>query len=400
MSRRKRVLDEDNFEEYEVFDMEMRSDLRLRLEDVPEQDEDDGVDIGYHSRIGQSPRSPSVRGDDEFRPRRGRSPSLGDSDVLNDRVRKRRVVDDGVVDDDEGEFSRFSGRALTSAVKQKLKLRVHADGKFQVHFYTSDTDNVTFIARSLMGFPNIHRSIHSPYLIARTHVQLQNIALKGVVWINTNWKNNPAQQFPASTQVMFAVVYDRFYNNWVTPTDPGVQWSDVFKSSSLNASSGCPVGVDPTFFDPLNDENSARFRVMFRKVFPIIRRRDRPFLQFKMNGDITGTIGTDVVNLTIGPFLDGGAQIDQTGEATTTDHLEHDAVYIEEFINLCNLPSKVTFGDPDISVANGVPQVGGLFFICRAWSNIIGVVPPVADFDQYIPRGYFQYRVNADTVDV
>jgi len=340
MSRGKRQFDEEGFDEYAFWDDRIRGDGRARLEDVPPSNQDYGVGPGYLGRIRQSPRSPSVAGDDEIRPSRRRAASPDDSDRGGERRALRKVGDAYDADDEP--------RVSVADVKNSImSSNVYRDwALMSIGKYDADA-----IYNGNFAFLNQQRVVNSDTGTCR----LNNLQLRGMLWIDPNSQRLFKPDYnPDALFVELVVVYDRSRVQFsAAHTDENhfnapFAWSDVFSPSgsfSRPVTSGTDTGIESRVFDFTSPETSYRFRIMFRKFYKLDLRR--------VNQTYTITGGTST---NIDPALNQTLSLaSQSYGADGYEIVQYSSngnscCLIDEFINLCHLPCKHRTG-PDFDTA-------------------------------------------------
>jgi len=356
MSRGKRQFDEDAFDEYAFHDERIRGDGRQRLEDMPASDQDYGVGPGYLGRIGQSPRSPSVRGDDEIRPRRGRSSSPDDG-YHYDRPRALRKVGDAFDPDEADEvFERVSSAVVSRAIMSRVVFR---DWCFD-DFVARNADSTEF---GNFAFLKQQRVLNGD----SRQIRLNNVQLRGCLYLHTS----PVNPVPEAVFVEVVVAYDRFRselsgyywqldrrNKAIAP----FSWSDVFESPSSNFT--YPTNVDDMdikLFNFTNPEFSNRVRIMFRKVYKLSSLDKRNNFQ-SINGTVQDLTSTPPQIFAVS--LGSTAKVVDEGPTQLTNVCGSSAIFIDEFVNLCGLPARYRAGDSGVDTA--VNTEGGVYLGIRS----------------------------------
>jgi len=339
MSRRKRHVAEEDFDEYALWDDRMRGFSHARLEDAAPENEDYGIGPGYLGRARQSPRSPSIIGDDEIRPSRRRAASPDDSDRGGERRGLRKVGDAFDRDDVFDEPFIFveprnlpppsmSIPPVLSEASLKNAMRPSAIFRDWCWFQDIQTDAD---AVGNFAFLRQQRVLDSDGI-----GRLNNLQIRGMAWIHSS----TVQPLPEAAVVELVVVYDRSRtqlsgSTWnSTGAVAPFTWSDVFSPSVTNFTYPSGSGVfDPKVFNFTSPETSSRFRVLHRKMYK---------LDFLLpNATWARNEGTAV---NVDPALDyainiatsyyrtnGGPVLLNSPRATTL-------VHFDEFINLCGLP--------------------------------------------------------------
>lgn len=358
MSRSKRGFDEDHFDEYALYDDRIRGDLRQRLEDVPQEDQDYGSGPGFGFRIGQSPRSPSVRGDDEIRPSRRRAASPDDGD--DDRYSRlaRRIGDDW--DFGAREF-RFDEPVPAAPVKRALlegRRPVLLDYMFK-GLVGDQPDSIVTDDSTGMYFLRSQRPVGCD-----ARFKLNTLQLRGVVFelpISESSIRGTPDLVPQCFFVEVVVLYDRFttkipladYNKHNTLTT--FSWSDAFdrppSSLTLPAKSILPeYSFNHDVLQFTNPESSNRLRVLFRKTY----RLERPRLGNTYSiTDGTATCVDPALNYTIHSttqsYVGSGYGVAQRVNNGT-------CVHIDEIVNLCGLPMRARHleAEPFFEIDGGI----------------------------------------------
>lgn len=340
MSRGKRQFDEEGFDEYALWDDRIRGDGRARLEDMPPSNQDYGVGPGYLGRARQSPRSPSIGGDDEIRPSRRRAASPDDSDRGGERRGFRKVGDAYDPDDAPVVSEAQVKRALHSSI-------VYRDWMYygSVRVDPDATSNGNF------AFLRQQRVVDSD----SGHVVLNNLQLRGCLYVTAE----TVEPLPEAIFVEVVVVYDRFRSqlsgslwNSILPVS-SFSWSDCFDRSGTTFADHPTVdGLDTRVFNFTNPELSSRLRIMFRKMYKLdCRKLNQTF--FSLSG--TGLNVDPVLNYNYsleGQFYsgNGGSILPNIPSGST-------CCLVDEFVNLCSLPARYKSG-PDLATA--VDTEGGV----------------------------------------
>lgn len=360
MSRGKRQVDDEDFDEYAIWDDRMRGYGRARLEDVPSANQDYGAGPGYLGRVGQSPRSPSIRGDDEIRPSRRRSPSPDDSDRGGERRGLRKVGDAFDPDDVFDEPGRISS-SLKSAVKNAVLSRtVFRDWCLS----TNVSENADATSGGNLAFLRQQRVLNGDSLAIR----LNNVQLRGCAYVKHT--PNDLTDTPTSNPAVFVevvVLYDRsrsaldasFWNS----TDPisAFSWSDAFSPSVTTFVYPAAVNdLDPKVFNFTNPEMSNRVRVMFRKIYKLSPRN-----YVNTYANITGTAVNADPLLNYSISLDAQAYTASGYPIAEYNMSSASACVIDEFVNLCNLPARYRAGD---TLATAVDTEGAVYIGVRGTS--------------------------------
>lgn len=346
MSRRKRHVDEEDFDEYAFYDERIRGDAHRRLDDGPPALQDYGLGPGYLGRARQSPRSPSIVGDDEIRPARRRDASPDDSDRGGERRAFRKVGDAYDPDDvfDEPfvfiEPGSIPPVVRSSEVRRALSSRVWADG----YRGTTPSGDVTNPAWSsnLMGsaeptgagdiwskFPNVN---HIKFESLQFRLLFTTLRTSRVVYAEGT---EPRLNYYIRDRYLhLAVVYDRQPEKWIDKTRTNVSWKDVFKSDYKFYAEPNLVGYsNMQFMEFTNQENAHRFRVMWRKCVNVPVKRVFLPKERVLTGSIVGDVGVQPTILNLSGLV-------QDPLAVGWEIEEFDSVFMDEFINLCGLPGK------------------------------------------------------------
>jgi len=372
MSRRKRHVGEEDFDEYAFYDERIRGDAHRRLDDGPPALQDHGLGTGYLGRARQSPRSPSIVGDDEIRPTRRRAASPDDSDRGGERRAFRKVGDAYDPDDVFDEpFVFIEPRSIPPSVSEAAVSRA-LRGKAVVRdwcWYQEVAFDADATGGGNLAFLRQQRVVDSD-----SRVRLNNLQLRGVIWCRVN----TAEPLPQAVFVELVVVYDRHriafsgdgYNS--NSSYAMYSWSDVFGPSTTTLTYPTGTEVDRAVFDFTNPETSAQFRVMHRKIYKF------DLLEYNFrHSETSGTMSN------VDPLLDyvtnentffrivgGGASPAYKLKSSST-------ALVDEFVNLCGLPAHYRAG-PNLDTAvdtEGAVYVG---WRCSAPSS------DVARFKMYL----------------
>lgn len=339
MSRRKRHVDEEDFDEYAFYDERIRGDAHRRLDDGPPALQDYGLGPGYLGRARQSPRSPSIAGDDEIRPARRRNASPDDSDRGGERRAFRKVGDAYDPDDVFDEpFVFFEPRGVSPIVREADVARAIPKSIVVRDWcwYQSVKFDADAAASGNFAFLRQQRVIDSD-----SAVRLNNLQLRGMIWVAAS----TAEPMPQAVLVELAVVYDRsrtflsastFNSN--TSISP-FSWSDVFSPPISALSYPTTAPVDVSIFHFTNPETSSRFRILHRKIYKL------DLLEYNFrHSETSGTLAnTDplldyIVNEnTFYRTATGGASPVYKPKASST-------IVVDEFVNLCGLPAHYRTG--------------------------------------------------------
>lgn len=381
MSRRKRHVDEEDFDEYAFYDERIRGDAHRRLDDGPPSLQDYGLGPGYLGRARQSPRSPSIAGDDEIRPARRRNASPDDSDRGGERRALRKVGDAYDPDDvfDEPfvfiEPGSVPPVVRSSEVKQALLSGpIFRDWAwYQEVYYDPDSTgtNITFLRQQ--------RVINS-----EGSVRLNNLQLRGAIWL----VSNTAIPLPEAVFVELVVFYDRSrtfldangYNS--SGASSNISWSDVFSPCSSGLTYPTGTEVDVPFFHFTNPETTSRFRIMFRKTFKLDVRK-----YIFRHAETSGT------ETNVDPLLDYVVntntfyRLSPGGPSPEYSPSKDSVLLIDEFVNLCGLPAHYRAGSP---VEKAVDSEGGVY---------VGWRCSAPSFDAAWLRIYLNTRLNLNVVD-
>jgi len=340
MSRGKRQFDDEDFDEYALWDDRIRGDGRARLEDVPPSNQDYGVGPGYLGRLGQSPRSPSIRGDDEIRPSRRRFPSPDDSDRGGERRGFRKVGDAYDPDDvfDEPfvfvEPGSIPSVMRSSEVKRALSTRVWADG----YGGTTPSSDVTNPAwtDAIMGAPDIWSRFPDLHRIKFESMQLRLLfATLRTSRVKYSLDSEPRlDDYIRDRYLHVALVYDRHPEKWTDKTRPNVCWKDVFKSDYTPYVEPRTVGYsNMQFMEFTNQENSNRFRIMWRKCVNVPVKRFFLPKERVLSGSLIGDVGVQATVLNLSGLV-------RDPDTVGWEIEESDSVFLDEFVNLCGVPGK------------------------------------------------------------
>lgn len=358
MSRRKRHVDEEDFDEYAFYDERIRGDAHRRLDDGPPALQDYGLGPGYLGRARQSPRSPSIAGDDEIRPARRRNASPDDSDRGGERRAFRKVGDAYDPDDVFDEpfvFIEPGGAPVVTESQVKRVVRssvVYRDWLFnQVVAIDADAvinGNVFFLRQQ--------RVLDSD----SGGVTLNNLQLRGAIYVG----RAPTDPFPEAVFVEVAVIYDRSRSFLSGHSWNGYgaasyySWSDVFGRSGTTFTDYATLdNIDTRTFHFTNPETSSRFRIMFRKMYKLDFRTLR-MTYFTLGG--LGTNADPLLNYSYG--LEGQFFQSDGGPIQVYDPRASSCVLIDEFVNLCSLPARYRAGG---TLDTAVDTEGGISVAVR-----------------------------------
>jgi len=371
MSRRKRQVDEEDFDEYALWDDRIRGFSHARLEDAAPENEDYGLGAGYLGRARQSPRSPSIAGDDEIRPSRRRAASPDDSDRGGERRGLRKVGDAYDPDDvfDEpfifNEPGGVPSASLSVAVKNAMLSSVVVRDWCLYHSVAFDADA---IVSGNFSFLRQQRVIDSDAV-----VRLNNLQLRGMIWC----KASTAEPLPQALFVELVVVYDRvrttlsgsLFNS--SGAIAPFSWSDVFGPANNALTYPSVTGVDEAFFQFTNPETSSRFRILHRKIYK--------FDCLKYNFRFMDTSGT-MAN--VDPLLDyvtntnSYFRISGGGPSPEYDIRKDTVACVDEFVNLCGLPAHYR---PGPTLGTAVDSEGAIYVGWRCSAD-----EGYADFNIYL----------------
>lgn len=378
MSRRKRHVDEEDFDEYAFYDERIRGDAHRRLDDGPPALQDYGLGPGYLGRARQSPRSPSIAGDDEIRPARRRNASPDDSDRGGERRAFRKVGDAFDPDDVFDEPFIFVEPGGSSSLKSAVKNAVLSSTVFRDScvstVLSTDADaayagNLAFLKQQRVLDGDSHT------------VRLNNVQLRGCMFV----KSSPVDPLPEAVFVELVVLYDRSRTtlssaSWGTHnTDCPVSWSDVFSPSITNFVYPNAVDdMDPKVFNFTNPELSNRVRVMFRKMYKLCPHN---YVNTYVVSNGTAVTTDPLLNYNIAAasqaYVADGAGTAQFNISSSN------ACLIDEFVNLCGLPARYRAGG---SFESAVDTEGAVYVGARSTSLTAGRVNQV--------RVYINTRLN------
>jgi len=358
MSRRKRHVDEEDFDEYAFYDERIRGDAHRRLDDGPPSVQDFGLGVGYLGRVRQSPRSPSIVGDDEIRPSRRRDPSPDDSDRGGERRGFRKVGDAYDPDDVFNEpFVFIEPRAASSAVKKAMfSSSLYRDWCISTVLATdpdaTNGGNLFFLKQQRVLDES---SSHT--------VVLNNVQLRGCLYVT----GSVPDPLPEAVFVELAVLYDRNRSvmtgaGWNTngPVS-ALSWSDVFSPSSTNAVYPSDVDdMDVRMFNFTNPESANRIRVMFRKIYKLDTLRP---LNTYARVEGTALNADPLLNYTIS--LDSQQYSSDGGPTIHRSPSSASCALIDEFVNLCRLPARYRCGE---SLSTAVDTEGAVYVAIRSSS--------------------------------
>lgn len=339
MSRRKRHVAEEDFDEYALWDDRMRGFSHARLEDAAPENEDYGLGPGYLGRARQSPRSPSIIGDDEIRPSRRRAASPDDSDRGGERRGLRKVGDAYDPDDvfDEPfvfvEPGSIPPVVNSSEVKRALSTRVWADG-YRGTIPSSDVTNPAWTF-PFMGAPNIWSQFpvvnNIKFESMQMRLLLTTLRTSRVVYAESESRLN---NYIRDRYLHLALIYDRQPEKWVNKDLPDASWKDVFKSNYTPYAQPNTVGYgNMQFMEFTNQENAHRFRVMWRKCVNVPVKRCFVPKDRVLTGSLVGDVGVQPTVLNLSGAINDPDTIGWEIE-------QFDSVFLDEFVNLCGLPGR------------------------------------------------------------